>query len=468
MQYPTLSLPATYVIAAIPVLLFALFTATGKYDVFGRSWLSIARLFNVINSNAHGGNRSRGSSTLLNANDEPSVDVSKESDFPTNWWTGEDVFLLERRAVFSKTWLFIAHSSRFMKPGDYHAFDVCGFPLFLIQGKDGVIRAFHDVCRHRAYSITRKKSGSSTVLGCRYHGWSYDTRGNLVKAPQFETLESFDKRQNGLFEIRTKVTKHGLVFVNLDAGSEVDDLDEGVFDKIAGLNRISRGSVWIDGWEMEGNFNWKMAVQNLNRQNAPGLGQGAKLQERKPVLRRMFSVAERAHINFSGLDVFPTTFLHVVREDSLWYSLSVIPAGVGRTSIRCDLYGSQTAKEGSQKEAISKSIRTTLESRLAELEATYKMLVDSEANDFPKKETDGYRVHGGPGGTQESILKKLKAHLKLERVAGEEILPTVRRSDTSTKYKEANELCKELESLGAGAASGPLPCQSKNMGSLAW
>ncbi|KAK2803817.1 hypothetical protein FQN50_006824 [Emmonsiellopsis sp. PD_5] len=439
MQYPTLPLPATYVIAAVPIVVFALFAATGKYDVFSKSWLSIARLFNVINSNAHGDNRLRGGSTLLNANDEPSVDVSKESDFPANWWTGEDVFLLERRAVFSKTWLFIAHSSRFIKPGDYHAFDVCGFPLFLIRGKDGVIRAFHNVCRHRAYSITRKKSGSSTVLGCRYHGWSYDTRGNLVKAPQFETLESFDKRQNGLFEIRTKVTKHGLVFVNLDAGSEVDDLDEGVFDKIAGANRISRGSVWIDGWEMERRFNWKMAVQNLNGQNAPGLGQGVKLEERKPVLRRMFGVAERAQVNLSSLELFPTTSLHVVREGSLWYSVSVIPAGVGRTSIRCDLYGSQTAKEGSQKEVILESLRATFESRLAELEATYKILVDSETNDFAKKETNGYRVHGGPGGTQEDILTKLKAHLKLERVAGEEILPTVRRSDTSAKYKEANE-----------------------------
>jgi phenylpropionate dioxygenase-like ring-hydroxylating dioxygenase large terminal subunit len=57
------------------------------------------------------------------------------------------------------------HSSRFNKPGDYFKLEIAGFPFILIMGKDGVINGFHNVCRHRAYPIVKKVSGSSTVLG---------------------------------------------------------------------------------------------------------------------------------------------------------------------------------------------------------------------------------------------------------------------------------------------------------------
>ena len=57
------------------------------------------------------------------------------------------------------------HSSRFKKAGDYFRMDIAGFPIILIQGKDGTIQAFHNVCRHRAYPIVNKDSGSSLVLG---------------------------------------------------------------------------------------------------------------------------------------------------------------------------------------------------------------------------------------------------------------------------------------------------------------
>jgi nitrite reductase/ring-hydroxylating ferredoxin subunit len=57
------------------------------------------------------------------------------------------------------------HNSRFKKSGDYFRLDIAGFPIILIQRKDGTIQAFHNVCRHRAYPIVNKDSGSSLVLG---------------------------------------------------------------------------------------------------------------------------------------------------------------------------------------------------------------------------------------------------------------------------------------------------------------
>lgn len=127
-----------------------------------------------------------------------------------------------------------------------------GFPIFLIKGKDDQIRAFHNVCRHRAYTVTTKTAGSSLVLGCKYHGWSYDTQGKLVKAPKFDEVDGFLKEANSLFEIRTSVDSNGLVFVNLDTSSAAAPFD--LREQYMNLDAIS-----AERWEIMGKFNWKTA-----------------------------------------------------------------------------------------------------------------------------------------------------------------------------------------------------------------
>ena len=171
-----------------------------------------------------------------------------------------------------QTWLYTSHSTRFNKPGDYQSFTIAGFPIFLILGKDGKIRAFHNVCRHRAYTVTKKESGSSLVLGCRYHGWSYNAYGSLTKAPHFDKVPGFDKSQNGLFEIHTLVSKYGFVFVNLRAGVEIPEghfegLDE--FVETTSRNRFGIMNspstlVWARSQTIDGNFNWKFACMFMN------------------------------------------------------------------------------------------------------------------------------------------------------------------------------------------------------------
>jgi phenylpropionate dioxygenase-like ring-hydroxylating dioxygenase large terminal subunit len=121
----------------------------------------------------------------------------------------------------------VTHASRFQKPGDYRTYDVAGFTFIIILGKDRQLRTFHNVCRHRAYAVTKKDCGSSTVLGCRYHGWSYDTKGRLIKAPEFDNVPGFDKGKNGLWEVKTEV-REGMVFVNFDArpSAEASSLED--------------------------------------------------------------------------------------------------------------------------------------------------------------------------------------------------------------------------------------------------
>lgn len=189
------------------------------------------------------------------------IEVTKESEDAAASLTSESTYQLERRAIFSKSWLCVSHRSRFGKAGDYVAYEVAGYPFFLILGKDSVLRAFHNVCRHRAYGITRKAAGSSLVMGCKYHGWTYDTKGQLRKAPQFEGVPGFDKTQNGLFEIHCRVDAHGLVYVNLDASEKGRDLPLPNIWRCGRLSQIKKNSCWLHCFELKGNFNWKVACE---------------------------------------------------------------------------------------------------------------------------------------------------------------------------------------------------------------
>ncbi|ODH45389.1 hypothetical protein ACO22_00113 [Paracoccidioides brasiliensis] len=474
MECFTSLLSTTYVLGSIPIILLVILAVTPVDGNLSRksllSWpvaRPLASLYSFLIEVAQPATVTTISDwDATEIRESSSINVSKESDFPEGWWTGDEVFLLERRAIFSKAWLFVAHTSRFVKPGDYHAFEICGFPLFLIQGKDGIIRSFHNVCRHRAYPvISRKKSGSTTVIGCRYHGWSYDTQGYLIKAPQFECLEGFDKSQNSLFEIHTRITKHGFIFVNLDARNDVaePELEVHAIDRFANANRISRRSSRIDGWEVEGRFNWKLAVLDMHGNNHSSARTNQESRNLRSVLQSMFSVSSRDQnrYRYTNLDVFPASSIHVTGKGGIWFSVSIVPMNVGRSSVRCDIYEHFAVRNADRKHAVVADIKPWFASKIAKLETAYKTL---NAPGSCKTDCDNQlslrdgmveaRLHDN--ALQELILSNLKSHLTLERVQGEEIWPTVQLSSTSDKYKRANELCKELEAFveDAGCSKG--------------
>lgn len=139
--------------------------------------------------------------------------------------------------------------------------ELAGFPIFLILGRDQQVRAFHNVCRHRAYTVTKRESGSTSVLSCKYHGWSYNTYGQLVKAPQFDNVAGFNKSENGLFEVHARVSESGFVFVNLDAGPDAPQIETGSLDAFASRNGVGALSAWVGGEALEGKFSWKMGCK---------------------------------------------------------------------------------------------------------------------------------------------------------------------------------------------------------------
>jgi choline monooxygenase len=109
----------------------------------------------------------------------------------------------------------VGRDAELPEPGSYLTETIAGWPIFVIRDRDGVLRGFHNVCRHRAGPIVWDGQGQCDVLRCRYHGWVYDTAGNLRRTPEFGDAAGFDRADYGLFPILVGVWR-GLVFVNLD------------------------------------------------------------------------------------------------------------------------------------------------------------------------------------------------------------------------------------------------------------
>ena len=76
--------------------------------------------------------------------------IATASTPPANWYTDPAMLELERKKVFPATWQYAAPLDLLKLPGNYAAVDVNGIPIVLARGQDGVLRAFHNVCRHRA------------------------------------------------------------------------------------------------------------------------------------------------------------------------------------------------------------------------------------------------------------------------------------------------------------------------------
>ena len=124
---------------------------------------------------------------------------------PARWYVQPATVAIDRRAIFDRGWQLIAHVCQLQDAGDHVIGDFAGLPVIAVRGADGVIRVFHNVCRHRAGPIATCDGLAARSLRCRYHGWTYDLAGRLRGAPEFEGVEEFDRDRQGLPEIAVAV-----------------------------------------------------------------------------------------------------------------------------------------------------------------------------------------------------------------------------------------------------------------------
>lgn len=137
-----------------------------------------------------------------------------------------EAFELERERIFRRAWLFAGRVEEVPNKADFvvKEFAICKASIIIIRGKDDVLRAFHNVCPHRANLVESRPNGNAPVLVCRYHGWSYSTDGRLRGVPDQEMFLGLDKAGCGLTPVALEIWD-GWMFVNLAETPEVS-LDE--------------------------------------------------------------------------------------------------------------------------------------------------------------------------------------------------------------------------------------------------
>ena len=128
---------------------------------------------------------------------------------------------VEREAIFGQEWLCLGSAAAVADVGSYLAESVVGWPIVVARDADGVLRSFHNVCRHRAGPLVDDGMGTCRSFVCRYHGWSYELDGALRSA-RGSGLAAEELDGLGLLEVRVAEWR-GLLFVTL--GHDTPEID---------------------------------------------------------------------------------------------------------------------------------------------------------------------------------------------------------------------------------------------------
>jgi len=177
-------------------------------------------------------------------------------------YTNPHFLEVEKAQIFQKSWQFVCHEEKLSDAGSYVTADIQGQSVFVVRTEHGILKAFYNVCKHRAHELLQGE-GSTRFVSCPYHGWVYKLDGSLFKARRSEHLEKFDAKKICLTSVRLE-SFCNLIFINLDpnaaplaeqSGCLKSEIEEYAPD-LASLTFAHRLTYRIQA-------NWKAVVDNF-------------------------------------------------------------------------------------------------------------------------------------------------------------------------------------------------------------
>ena len=159
----------------------------------------------------------------MTAHDAASLTIPNDWDrrgLPAWTYHSEAMFALERDKLFLTHWQVVGHVNDVAGPGDWLGFDLLGERAVVMRGQDGVVRAFHNLCRHRgARVVDGEKGHCKGALVCPFHGWVYNLDGSLRGAAQPSSFGGLERSKFGLKPIEMEIF-HGFIFIRFFAGPQ--------------------------------------------------------------------------------------------------------------------------------------------------------------------------------------------------------------------------------------------------------
>ena len=181
----------------------------------------------------------------------------------TDIYHDPDFYQKELKAIFERSWYMIGRVEQIPNPGDFYVAELPTFrqTLLIVRDRDGEVNGFHNVCTHRGNQVEVRDCGKARLFMCRFHGWSYDLKGNLAVMRDAEGFPGLDKARLGLKCVQTRVWE-GFIFVS-PLAEPTQTLEEYLGDQ----GRDLVGYPWSDCtqhymWETEIGANWKLVVDS--------------------------------------------------------------------------------------------------------------------------------------------------------------------------------------------------------------
>jgi phenylpropionate dioxygenase-like ring-hydroxylating dioxygenase large terminal subunit len=150
--------------------------------------------------------------------DVPLPADSEALSLPAWIYYDPEFFEREKQTIFRQAWQVVCHLSDIPEPGDFYTLDFLGESVVVVRAEDGGVRAFHNVCRHRAARLLDGPHGHcGRRITCPYHAWTYALDGRLIAAPGCDSRTALDTVGNGLVSLEHEVFL-GFVFVRFAPG----------------------------------------------------------------------------------------------------------------------------------------------------------------------------------------------------------------------------------------------------------
>ena len=282
---------------------------------------------------------------------------------------------LELERLLLPSWQIVCHVNSIPRAGDYATLDLGAESVVALRDRDLVIRAFHNVCRHRGARLLDGAGTCPGTITCPYHGWTYRADGTLIGVPSKESFPGLDRADHGLREVRVEIAL-GFVFVAL-AGNPPSIVEAWApFREELEPYRIGQmmplGPITTEFWDVD----WKLAMDNylesyhvpighpgLNRMftpdyddqaRAPGIARGiswlrepesSRWSERlyqRHVARVVTDLPEPYRRSWRFYSSLPNLGIDIFPEQMDFFQ--VIPRGPGRCAIRSGVFGLPDAR----------------------------------------------------------------------------------------------------------------------------
>jgi phenylpropionate dioxygenase-like ring-hydroxylating dioxygenase large terminal subunit len=266
---------------------------------------------------------------------------------PFSWYSDEEVLRRERALVFAHAWQYAGRAEQVAEPGSFLATDAGGIPVLVTRDRQGALRAFLNVCRHRGAVLT-EGCGRRATLQCHYHAWTYDLDGTLRNAPRSEREESFDNGDWSLLPASVG-TWGPFLFVNPDADAVSLAEHLGALPEILARDIDLDGLVFHSRVEFGLNANWKVVAENfLECYHCPTAHPGFSaevdvhpdryLLEAHPTFSAQFATARKSGERGQFHLIYPNTDINVFPGPPNLSIGPMIPAGTGRTERYLDYF----------------------------------------------------------------------------------------------------------------------------------